>query len=105
MKKSKLVLFKPRLSIYKSNKHIYAQIIDDVNGNTIISCSSLDLEIKRNINKLKCNNCIVCHLIGIKIGIQLKDENIFNVFLDKNVRFTSKVKSLIDGIRLQGINI
>ena len=39
---------KPRLNVYRSNNHIYAQIIDDVNGHTLISASTLDKELREN---------------------------------------------------------
>ena len=39
----------PRLAVFRSNSHIYAQIIDDVSGNTLVSCSTLDKEVKEKI--------------------------------------------------------
>ena len=41
-------LERPRLSVYRSNENIYAQLIDDTTSNTLVTCSTLDREIKRN---------------------------------------------------------
>ena len=46
---------KPRLSVYKSNKNIYAQIIDDTTSETLLSCSTLDQEIKINLRCLRAS--------------------------------------------------
>ena len=98
-------IFRPRLSIFKSKLYIYAQIIDDKNSHTIISCSSLDKEIYSRFDSRKKNNCIISNLIGIKLGILLHKKKIFFLFLEKKYKFTGRVKALIEGISSQGIYI
>ena len=52
----------PRLAVFRSNSHIYAQIIDDVTGNTLVSCSTMDKEVKDKISV--SNNCEASSFVG-----------------------------------------
>jgi len=52
----------PRLAIFRSNSHIYAQVIDDVTGKTLVSCSTLDKEVKTMIKS--GNTCEASILVG-----------------------------------------
>jgi large subunit ribosomal protein L18 len=94
---------KPRLSVYRSLNQIYAQIIDDDNGKTIVSASSLSKEIadqlksvKRKVEKSK----IVGNLIA-KIALENK---ITEVVFDRNgFRYHGRIKALADGAREGGL--
>ena len=57
---------RPRLTVFKSNKAIYSQIIDDIAGNTLISCSSSE------IKKFGNNNMISCKEVGLKLAEKAK---------------------------------
>ena len=57
---------RPRLQVYRSNENIYAQIIDDTNGQTLISCSTLDRSIKLAISNGR--TCDTSRLVGEKIS-------------------------------------
>ena len=89
---------KPRLSVYKSNRYIYIQAIDDTKGNTIASMSSL-----------KINNCVnkdTCAKIGAEFAKKLKAKKIDTAVFDRNgFLYTGRVKVLGDTIRENGIKI
>ena len=97
-KKIKGTADKPRLSVFKSNKGIYAQLIDDVNGNTLVSASYLDKEIASG-SKME-----VAKQVGAIITQRAKDKNIENVVFDRSgYKFHGIVKSLADGAREAGL--
>ena len=56
---------RPRLSIYRSHKNIYAQIIDDTTSTTLVSCSTLDRDLKLQLSNTNANNCNASKLIYI----------------------------------------
>ena len=65
---------RPRLSVFRSNQHIYAQVIDDTNYQTLISCSTLDPELKSAITQ--GNTCDASRIIGEKIAERSLAKNI-----------------------------
>jgi len=89
----------PRLSVFKSNKYIYVQAINDDAGNTIAASSSLNLKGKeRKLNKE------VAFKIGEEIAKKLLEKKIEQVVFDRNgFLYIGKVKSLADGARKQGL--
>ena len=89
----------PRLSIFKSNRYIYVQAIDDENGNTITSASSLIFDAKdRKLNKKTSEK------VGEVIADKLKEKNIDKAVFDRNgFLYTGKIKALADGARKKGI--
>ena len=98
---------KPRLSIYKSNKHIYAQLIDDINGHTLCSSSTTEkkkiknLLVSKNENELNLN---FSYTIGQNLGKRAKNLNIQAVVFDRNYQlYHGKIKKLIEGLREEGI--
>ncbi|WGH25400.1 MAG: 50S ribosomal protein L18 [Candidatus Shikimatogenerans bostrichidophilus] len=93
----------PRISIFKSNKEIYVQIIDDVNRETITSFSSLNLNSikKKNITKL-----IMSKIVGKNIAKKMLKLNIKKAFFDrKGYIYHGRIKKLINSIRKNGIKI
>ncbi len=89
----------PRLSVYRSNKHLYVQAIDDVAGRTLVSASSIEPEMKT----LK-NNVSDAEKLGTVIGERLKEKKIETVKFDRNgFLFHGIVKSVADGARKTGI--
>ena len=89
---------RPRLSVFKSNKYIYAQLIDDSTGKTIVSSSSLKLDTK---GKTKTE---VASIVGENLGKLAVDNKIDNVVFDRNgYRYHGRVKNLADGARKAGL--
>jgi large subunit ribosomal protein L18 len=88
---------RPRLCVYRSGKHMYAQIINDVTGNTIVSVSSLGKEDKSGIEMAK--------LVGVEVAKAASSKNIKSVVFDRNgYLYHGRVKSLADGAREGGLN-
>ena len=95
-------LERPRLSVYRSNEHIYAQIIDDTNATTLVSCSTLD----RNIKFCSKNGrtCDASRLLGEKLAELSIKKNITKIVFDRGVYFYhGRVKALADGARIGGL--
>ena len=90
----------PRLSVFRSNKEIYAQLIDDVNGNTIVSSSSAEKEI----SKTKGNKTETASLVGKKLAEKAVSKGIKQVSFDRSgYLYHGRVKSLADGAREGGL--
>lgn len=91
---------RPRLSVFRSNKGIYAQIIDDVTGKTLVSASSLSKEFNTTGNKSE-QSVAVGKLVAEKaVAAGIKD-----VVFDRNgYLYHGRVKSLAEGAREGGLN-
>ena len=91
----------PRLSVYRSNKEIYAQLIDDNLGKTIVSASSRDKEISKA--KLS-NKTETASIVGKQIAVLAVIKGISIVKFDRNgYLYHGRVKALADGAREGGI--
>ena len=92
---------RPRLSVYRSNKGIYAQIIDDVSGKTLVSASSLSKDFNAEKGTKVDQSVAVGKLVAEKaIAAGIKD-----VVFDRNgYLYHGRVKSLADGAREGGLN-
>lgn len=89
---------RPRLSIFKSNKAIYAQIIDDSKGHTVASASSFELGTKNNPNIEVSKN------VGIKIAEKTKESGVDAIVFDRGgYQYHGKVKALAEGAREAGL--
>lgn len=96
---------RPRFYVFKSNKHIYAQIIDDTNNTIITSSSSIarDLQIKQKV-KLHIT-CEISKLIGHDIARKAIKKGVTKVVFDRgNKLYHGKIKALADAAREKGIN-
>jgi len=92
---------KPRLSVFRSNKQIYAQAIDDVNGVTIAAASSREKAIASATGKKKSE---VAALVGKQIAAACKEKGIENVTFDRSgYQYHGRIKSLADGAREGGL--
>ena len=90
-------LERPRLCVFRSNAHIYAQVIDDVAGKTLFSVSSA--ELGKMSGKDQAKN------VGLEIAKLSLAKNINNVVFDRNgYVYHGRVKSLADGAREAGLN-
>ena len=93
---------RPRLCIFRSNKHIYAQVIDDINHKTIITSSSLSKNLKNLIKSSK--NCEAAEIVGKDIGNKLKEKGIDMIIFDRgNKLYHGRIKALAEATRVIGI--
>ena len=95
----------PRLIIFRSNKHIYGQLVDDSSNTTILSSSSKDkklmTEIKKNKNKIEQSK-----VVGFDLAEKIKKNKIEKIIYDRNgYRFHGRVKVIADTIKENGIKI
>lgn len=89
---------RPRLCVFRSGKHMYAQIIDDVAGHTILAASSLNVETDKSGKDL-------AFLVGQEIAKKALEKNIKNVVFDRNgFIYHGRVKALADGAREAGLS-
>jgi len=112
MKKSKLsrrrnrikgTAKRPRLVVFRSNKHIYAQVIDDDLSHTLLSCSTLDSELKGKTTDL--TNVQISQLVGEALGKKLLDKEISNLVFDRGIRpYHGCIKALADGVKELGLH-
>jgi large subunit ribosomal protein L18 len=93
---------RPRLCIYRSLSNIYAQIIDDVNGVTLVSASTMEKDIAA---KAKGKNGVeTAAIVGKAIGERAKEKKISAVVFDRGgYVYTGRVASLADGAREAGL--
>tara|TARA_B100000427_G_scaffold10754_2_gene9074 strand:+ start:421 stop:777 length:357 start_codon:yes stop_codon:yes gene_type:complete len=90
----------PRLSVFRSNKEIYAQLIDDSNGNTIVASSSSD----KKIANAKASKTELASLVGKNIAEKAIKKGINQVCFDRSgYLYHGRVKSLADGARQGGL--
>lgn len=93
---------RPRLSVYRSNEHIYAQIIDDIAAKTLVSCSTLDRDIK--LDSKNGRTCDASRLIGKKLAELSLKKNITKIVFDRGpYLYHGRIKALADGARAGGL--
>ena len=93
---------RPRLSVYRSNENIYAQIIDDSNSITLIACSTLDRSIKLDLSSKRTSNA--SRLIGEKLAELSLKKNIKKIVFDRGpYLYHGRIKALADGARAGGL--
>lgn len=92
---------RPRLSVYRSLNHMYAQIIDDMAGRTLVSASTRDPELKLS----GTGNASAAEAVGQKIAERAKAAGIERVAFDRNgFRYHGRVKALADAARKGGLD-
>nr|BDA99342.1 ribosomal protein L18 [Cryptomonas sp. NIES-3952] len=93
---------KPRLSVFRSNNHIYAQLIDDIHGKTILSSSTLDASISSKIDST--STCEASSLVGEQLAKKSLEANITTVVFDRGGRiYHGRIKALADAARKEGL--
>nr|QCI04096.1 ribosomal protein L18 [Antithamnionella ternifolia] len=105
MKKNKIkgTTTRPRLYIFKSNKHLYAQLIDDTTNKILASSSTIAKEI--NSSTKIYANCENAKIIGKQIAIKSKKQGINQIIFDRgNNLYHGQIKALADAAREEGIN-
>lgn len=92
---------RPRLSVYRSSKHMYAQIIDDVNGKTIAAASTQDKELKEIANG---GNVDAAQQVGTLIAKRAKENGIEKVVFDRGgYLYHGRIQALADAARKAGL--
>jgi len=92
----------PRLSVFRSARHIYAQIIDDTEGHTLASASTLDKELKNELQGLKKRE--QARLVGETLARRAKSRGVTRVVFDRGgYRYQGRVRSLAEGARESGL--
>tara|TARA_B100001013_G_scaffold118610_1_gene68597 strand:+ start:2515 stop:2883 length:369 start_codon:yes stop_codon:yes gene_type:complete len=103
-KKIRGTSIRPRLAVYRSLNHVYAQLIDDDLGVTIASASSLDVDVKKDITRQSKTE--ISRLVGTLMAKRAKTNGISNVVFDRGGnRYHGRVKALADAVREGGLVI
>ena len=93
---------RPRLSVYRSNENMYAQIIDDTNAHTLVSCSTLDRSVKLALSAGR--TCDASRLMGEKLAELSLKKNITKIVFDRGpYLYHGRIKALADGARAGGL--
>lgn len=93
---------RPRLAVFRSNNHMYAQIIDDTVGNTIAAASTLDKDVKDAVEKT--NNVAAAAQVGTVIAKRALEKGITTVVFDRGgYIYQGKVQALADAAREAGL--
>ena len=89
---------RPRVSVFRSNRAIYSQIIDDSSGHTLVSSSSTEVKLFGK------NNLESCKKVGLKLAEKAKKKGIELVLFDRSgYRYHGRIKSFADGAREGGL--
>jgi large subunit ribosomal protein L18 len=93
---------RPRLNIYRSNKHIYAQVIDDVTGNTLASASTLDKELSDAVQN--GGNVEAAQKVGELVAKRALEKGVSSVVFDRGgYLYHGRVQALADAARSAGL--
>ncbi len=93
---------RPRLSVFRSLKQIYAQVIDDTEGRTLAAASSLDKEVRDQVAGLK--KAEQAKVVGEVLGRRAKARGIDKVVFDRGgYKYHGRVRSLAEGARAEGL--
>jgi len=93
----------PRLAVFRSNNHMYAQVIDDTVGKTLVSASTLQKDVKANLEKT--NNVEAAAYLGKVIAERALEKGVKDVVFDRGgFVYHGKIKALADAAREAGLN-
>ena len=93
---------RPRLTVFRSNKHIYAQVIDDVAGKTLAAFSTAHEGVRESVGEKKKTE--VAQIVGQKLAEKCKELSIENVVFDRNgFIYHGRVKAVAEGAREGGL--
>jgi large subunit ribosomal protein L18 len=93
---------RPRLNVYRSLSAIYAQVIDDQSGRTLVSASTVDHDLREKVKGLK--KAEQAKMVGQTVAERAKDKGIQSVVFDRSgYRYIGRIKALADGAREGGL--
>lgn len=91
---------RPRLSVYRSNNHIYAQLIDDLRGHTLVAASSLEDDVAGD------TPTDAAHAVGELLAERADEEGVQRAVFDRNgYRYHGRVQALAEGAREGGLDV
>ena len=94
----------PRLVVFKSNKHIYGQLIDDNTQRTLLSSSTSDKDLSKDLTSTS-TKVEKSKIVGYSLAKKIKSKKIDKIVYDRNgYRYHGRVKALAEAIREKGIN-
>ena len=94
----------PRLVIFRSNKHIYGQLVDDNKGHTLLSCSTMDKELSKDLKVAK-SKAEQSKVVGSALAKKIKTNKITKIVYDRNgYKYHGRIKAVADAIREEGVN-
>nr|QUE30001.1 ribosomal protein L18 [Erythrocladia irregularis] len=100
--KIKGIATRPRLTVFRSNEHIYAQLIDDLKQTTLAASSTKEASIRNNISSGK--NCEAAKIVGETIANKILDLGINNIVFDRGGKlYHGRVQILAEAIRSKGL--
>lgn len=95
---------KPRLVVFKSLKHIYAQVVDDVRGKTLFAANTIQKDVKNGITG-EMSNLEIARLVGKMLAKKAKETGIEKVVFDKaGYKYHGRIAALADGAREGGLD-
>jgi large subunit ribosomal protein L18 len=93
---------RPRLAVFRSLNHIYAQVIDDTAGHTLLAASDLDADVRKAVDGKKKSE--VAGLVGEALAKRAKEKGISAVVFDRGgFKYHGRVKALAEAVRKSGI--
>ena len=93
---------RPRLSVFRSSRHVYAQLIDDVNGRTLAAASTMEHDARSG----STGNVAAAKAVGQRIGERAKSAGITSVVFDRGgFRYHGRVAAVADGAREAGLGL
>ena len=94
----------PRLSVFRSLRNVYAQVIDDVRGTTLVQASSLEMVRAGDLDAVKAGNREGAEAVGAMIAERAKEAGVTRVCFDRGgYKFHGRVQALADGARKGGL--
>ena len=95
---------RPRVSVYRSNQHIYAQGIDDINSRTLVAAASIEPQIRNEHSS--SNKSVIAKAVGELLAKRLQENGIKRLVFDRGgYKFHERVKALADGVKSMGVQI
>jgi large subunit ribosomal protein L18 len=95
---------RPRLNVYRSLQHIYAQLIDDTVGSTLVAVSTLDPEVRAQVSDL--NKTQQAELVGKTLARRAREQGLEAVVFDRGgYRYQGRVKAVAQGARAGGLQL
>lgn len=93
---------RPRVFAFKSNRYVYAQVIDDVNGHVLTAASTLEKKFKEKNKNYK--NRLACEYLGEILARRLKEKGIDRIVFDRGIYpYHGRIKALAEALRKEGI--
>jgi len=94
---------RPRLNVFRSSKHIYAQVIDDQSGRTLVAASTVDPQLRSELDR--GGNSEAARKVGVLLAQRAVDKGIKDIVFDRSgYLYHGRVKELADGAREAGLN-